>query len=450
MNRFWKNIILPLFNEIKPKVIVEVGCFRGDNTKNILEDYCKINNAKLKSIDPEPHVDFNPINFKKEYGDSFEYFKNLSLEIIPVLKDYDVILIDGDHNWYTVFHELKAIESNFFQDNFPFIILHDVSWPYARRDLYYNPENIPDEFRHPYEKLAMFPGIEKLGNIGLNETLNNAIYENTPRNGVLTAIEDFIDSTSLDLTFFSINVFYGLGIICQNTDENRKMILELFYESDMAGVLENVYLKERLTKDNIIKINNNKINALNKSYNDLNNKFSNLIKINENLKSQQVNLEENISSLKDNSIKLENDIFKLNSSLVVEKSLVKILNQTIVEKDEDLASLNRVIDKNNESIDVLKNDYSLLLEDNKNFLNDISSLRKKIHEINTEFSNELSQKNKCIVDLKEINENQLILNNELKKENDDLKIFKNSLLSSKSWKITLPFRKIMNFFRRFY
>ena len=112
--------------------------------------------------------------------------------------------------------------------------------------------------------------------------------------------------------------------------------------------------------------------------------------------------------------------------------------------------MNRVIDKNNESIDVLKNDYSLLLEDNKNFLNDISSLRKKIHEINTEFSNELSQKNKCIVDLKEINENQLILNNELKKENDDLKIFKNSLLSSKSWKITLPFRKIMNFFRRFY
>ena len=100
---------MPLFNEIKPKVIVEVGCFRGDNTKNILEDYCKINNAKLKSIDPEPHVDFNPINFKKEYGDSFEYFKNLSLEIIPVLKDYDVILIDGDHNWYTVFHELKAI-----------------------------------------------------------------------------------------------------------------------------------------------------------------------------------------------------------------------------------------------------------------------------------------------------------------------------------------------------
>ena len=29
-------------------------------------------------------------------------YKELSLNVLPLLKDYDVALIDGDHNWYTV------------------------------------------------------------------------------------------------------------------------------------------------------------------------------------------------------------------------------------------------------------------------------------------------------------------------------------------------------------
>ena len=464
MNRFWKGIILPLFNIIKPEVIIEVGSFKGENTKNILSSYCSIYNAKLISIDPNPHNDFDLEYFNNEFGDNFKFFNNMSLDVLPSLTDYDVVLIDGDHNWYTVFNELKMIEKNFNQDSFPFVILHDVSWPYARRDLYYNPEDIPQEFRHPYMKLAMFPGVEKLGEIGLNENLNNAIHENTPKNGVLTAVEDFIEDTSLDLAFYSINVFYGLGIICQNTEKNRRMILELFYESDMAGILENIYLKDRFNKDNVIKKNNVKIKSLNNLYNNLNNDFSILLDINEDLKSQLNDLEKNISSLKNNRDELENKVSELNSSLNSQNYLVKNLNEVIVEKDRDLAGLNevivekdknlaelnRVIDKNNESLSILKNDYSLLLEDNKNFLNDMGILRREIHDIKHEFSNELSHKDEIIHDLENSNENHLISITMLKKENNKLKSSINLLMSSRSWKLTEPFRKFMNFLRKIF
>ena len=37
INVYLFNLILPLFNEFKPKCIVEIGCFKGDNTKNILD-----------------------------------------------------------------------------------------------------------------------------------------------------------------------------------------------------------------------------------------------------------------------------------------------------------------------------------------------------------------------------------------------------------------------------
>ena len=182
MNRFWDEIIYPLFLELKPKMVIEIGVDTGLNTKNIL-DYCNANNSKLISIDPAPNCDISL--FEEKYGSNFEFINKLSLECLHSLRDYDIILIDGDHNWYTVYNELKSIEQNFNQISFPFIMLHDVFWPYARRDLYYNPENIPDEYLHEFNQLGMVPDKNELIAVGgINSHLNNAIFENGPKNGV--------------------------------------------------------------------------------------------------------------------------------------------------------------------------------------------------------------------------------------------------------------------------
>jgi GT2 family glycosyltransferase len=236
MNRFWHTIIRPIIEKLKVNYIVEIGSDTGVNTRNIL-DYCLDNDAHMTAIDPQPKFDVN--EFKSEYGDKFEIYKELSLSRLPLLKNYDVILIDGDHNWYTVYNELKIIEKNFKTKKFPIIFLHDLGWPYDRRDVYYNPQNIPDDYRQPYKKLGLHPQLAHLKeNGGLNLSLNNSVYVNNPRNGVLTAVEDFIDKSTSEFSFDLINAFFGLGILYPKNDEIENIVKKVIRSANLLGILE--------------------------------------------------------------------------------------------------------------------------------------------------------------------------------------------------------------------
>jgi len=240
MNRFWNSIILPILKRIKAKYLVEIGSEVGVNTINILE-YCLEFDGHMTSIDPFPLFDIK--EFKDKYGDKFEIYKDLSLNVLPHLNDYDAILIDGDHNWYTVYNELKLIEQNFKGEKFPLVFLHDIGWPYARRDLYYNPENIPEEYRQPYEKKGMYPGKSELEEeSGLNYFLNNAVRDNTSKNGVLTAVEDFIHHSELEFSFITIEAFYGFGILFPKNKELELFVKKTIANSDLIGMIE----KERV------------------------------------------------------------------------------------------------------------------------------------------------------------------------------------------------------------
>ena len=203
MNRYWESIMHPIIKLILAKHIIEIGSDEGVNTINIL-NYCIKTNAHLTSIDPSPNFDVE--QFKLKYRTHFTFIQSLSLEALPSLKTFDTILIDGDHNWYTVYNELKIIEENFKdKSTFPLIFLHDVDWPYARRDMYYNPKTIPKEYLQYYKKLGIDPKEENLvEDGGLNAHLFNAYFSNTPKNGVLTAIEDFINDSDLEFTFIKI------------------------------------------------------------------------------------------------------------------------------------------------------------------------------------------------------------------------------------------------------
>ena len=48
---------------------------------------------------------------------------------------------------------------------------------------------------------------------GMNVTLDNALTEGGPRNGVLTAVEDFIASTGVDVAFYQLPFFNGLDVL---------------------------------------------------------------------------------------------------------------------------------------------------------------------------------------------------------------------------------------------
>ena len=226
----------PIFEGIGAKNIVEVGSEDGINTKNILE-YCLKNDAHLDAIDPFPNFDVD--EFKQKYGHRFDFYKDLSLNRLPLLNDFDGILLDGDHNWFTVYNELKIIEEKFEDNDFPLIFLHDVGWPYARRDLYYNPDNIPPLYRQPYKKLGMLPeetSLQEAG--GINNTLYNSIYENTPKNGVLTAVEDFIKESSHEFIFKNIHAFFGLGILYIKNEKTDKIVKKVLSAAPLVDILE--------------------------------------------------------------------------------------------------------------------------------------------------------------------------------------------------------------------
>ncbi|HZT34510.1 MAG TPA: class I SAM-dependent methyltransferase, partial [Nitrososphaera sp.] len=213
MHRFWDTIIRPLLEAVQPKSLVEIGVDKGGNTCHLLE-FCQRQRATLHAIDPDPKIDVQ--EWQQQYGESFVFYRSLSLNAIPRLGQFDVVLIDGDHNWYTVFHELKLIQerSRELAQPFPLILLHDVGWPYGRRDMYYAPETIPEAYRKPYKKKGLHPGSPKLQEEGgINSSLDNSIYENNLRNGVLTAVEDFLHEAQERLELVKIPGFHGLGII---------------------------------------------------------------------------------------------------------------------------------------------------------------------------------------------------------------------------------------------
>ena len=223
-------MVEPILQASQPKVIVEIGSSQGVNTENLLE-YCRRHDARLHVIEPAPLYDVEA--FGLEYGERFVLHEGLSLDILPEIESFDAVLIDGDHNWYTVFNELKLIEQKSLENSqdFPLVLLHDVGWPYGRRDLYYDPDTIPKEHRKPYAKKGISwgePGLVPEG--GMNQNLDNAVMEGEPEEGVLTAVEDFLGETGYEVELQKLPGIHGLGVLAPKQLREKNPRLDAFLE----------------------------------------------------------------------------------------------------------------------------------------------------------------------------------------------------------------------------
>jgi Methyltransferase domain len=213
MQRFWEVVLEPVLDAVHPKVIVEIGSDQGCNTSNLLE-YCRHTGGTLHVVDPAPKYDVSEL--RSEHADHLVFHEVPSLRALPSIENCDVVLIDGDHNWYTVLNELKTIERLCEEggQRFPLVLLHDIGWPYGRRDLYYDPDSVPEEHRKPYARKGMLPGVRELVDEGgMNRHLNNALREHEPKEGVLTAVEDFLGASRYELDLLELPGIHGLGIL---------------------------------------------------------------------------------------------------------------------------------------------------------------------------------------------------------------------------------------------
>lgn len=401
MNRFWDPIILPILQKINAEHVVEIGCDMGKNTRKILK-YCINNGAKLSAIDPNPK--FNVEEWKEQYGDVFYFYKELSLNALPLIKDYDAVLIDGDHNWYTVYNELKIIEKSYQHQNFPVIFLHDVSWPYGRRDLYYSPENIPEVFRQPYKKLGILPNQSSLVEKGgLNDHLYNAIYENNLKNGVLTAVEDFLKETNLQLCFKQVEGFHGLGIIYLENKELDLFINNLLKNSNIPYLLE----KERIAS--IIKIKElRKIREdLNQKIQELKHEISTKDELIKELNLKQNELQEEIKKIEEKELNLEKNLVQKDKVLeelnLQNKKLqhkIQDLEQRELDLKKSLLKKDNIIEELNLQKKDLHNKFSNLKEREINLMKKVCKNKKIIRKLKRR-ENELTKEIKKLIDERE-------------------------------------------------
>jgi hypothetical protein len=207
MQDFVKIFVVPFLKKQKCPQVCEIGASYGESTDLL----AAIPNISLTVIDP--CLDCS-LDEKYASDRRIKVVKGTSLEGLTTLNGaYDCILIDGDHNWYTVYHELKLISERNLLNRGGVMFFHDTEWPWGRRDMYYQPELIPPEYRQKMEDKGVVWGKSDLAEVGgLFQGIPKAVHEGGSHNGVLAAIEDFLQEQT-EYDFLRVHAGLGLGIM---------------------------------------------------------------------------------------------------------------------------------------------------------------------------------------------------------------------------------------------
>lgn len=200
--------MLACLDAAEARSVVEIGAYAGDLTRFFL-DWATGVGARVCAIDPAPQDEL--IALSEERAD-LELVQATSHEALARMPAADAYVIDGDHNYYTVSEELRLIVEHAADRLLPLLMFHDVGWPHGRRDDYFAPDLIPPEYRQPtIEGGGLFPGVSEPRAGGLPYKWP-AADEGGSRNGVLTAVEDFLESRQ-ELRLAILPAFFGLGFV---------------------------------------------------------------------------------------------------------------------------------------------------------------------------------------------------------------------------------------------
>ena len=201
------ELIEPILTAARVESIAEIGAYAGDFTEVLLQ-WAAGAGARVVAIDPLPQADLVSLSEKRE---DLDLISERSADALRDMELPDAVVIDGDHNYHTVSEELELIGRRVTGAETPLLLLHDVGWPHARRDAYYDPQSIPAEYQERIQEgVGVFPSRPGVTRGGLPYKWA-AREEGGPRNGVLTALEDFLAGRAGMRTAF-IPIFFGLAV----------------------------------------------------------------------------------------------------------------------------------------------------------------------------------------------------------------------------------------------
>ena len=189
--------------------VAEVGAEHGLFTERLLAWGTGAEDRRVSAVDPYPRPRL--VELAAAHPE-LELVQRTSLDALPELELPDAVILDGDHNYFTVSEELRLIGERAGGSELPLLLCHDIGWPLARRDSYHDVEQIPAQHRRPIARdVYLAPGVPGVAERGLYYECT-AAEEGGPRNGVLTAVEDFLASRP-DLRLMVVAPFFGLGVI---------------------------------------------------------------------------------------------------------------------------------------------------------------------------------------------------------------------------------------------
>ena len=201
-------LIGPLLAAVGPDCVVEIGGETGDSAAS----YLGAGAGRVVCVDPDPQPML--VEMAREEP-RLRLVVDRSPGCIPTLPAATFWVLDGDHNYATVRAELEAILDRRAPGEGNLIMLHDVLWPWARRDLYYDPAALEDDEVHPHRwdagPAVGHPGLREDGFVGAGRYAA-AAAAGGERNGVRTALEDVLASRP-QLECAIVPAVFGVAVV---------------------------------------------------------------------------------------------------------------------------------------------------------------------------------------------------------------------------------------------
>jgi hypothetical protein len=230
----FREIFEIVFTHRQIATVAEIGVESGQ----VSGIYVELGASAVYCVDPEPS---DRLRSTLAANDALHLVEQPSPEVLPDLPPAQLYVLDGDHNYAVVERELRWIVANAPD---AVVVMHDVLWPWSRRDLYYEPSLLSLADRHPASDdgpTVWHDGLTPAGFVGLG-AFTVAQQAGGERNGVATAVEDVLSAARDDWHFVVVPAVFGLGVLMRRgsaADEQLLAALRPYTESVLLEKLEN-------------------------------------------------------------------------------------------------------------------------------------------------------------------------------------------------------------------
>ena len=100
------EILFGCLDAIGARTVVEIGAFHGKSTRELL-DWASADGARVVAIDPAPEPTLRELAAERAGARADR--ARPAIEALAEL-DADAIILDGDHNYFTLSEELRLID----------------------------------------------------------------------------------------------------------------------------------------------------------------------------------------------------------------------------------------------------------------------------------------------------------------------------------------------------